>query len=386
MFRVCFRVFRRSSGRCSFSVTTQQPLAVKQPLAFVFDIDGVLLRGSTPLAGARQALTLLLQSHTPFLLLTNGGGELESAKAAKLSKLLSLPIHPSQVVLSHTPMRPLCRALGPQARVLVLGCRDVLSVARAYGLSKIDTPMDLLRDTPTLYPFLDVAERKPLPHAGEPFAAVLVLHDPNNWGLELQVTLDVLRGGSPLGSGQQQAVPYYASNADLTFAGAYPVVPRLAGGAFTTALQALWAHTMPQGGPLTTTFYGKPTSATFQFATHALGAWAAAAAASAWHRRALQGPPTLAAEESQAMSELVAAAEAAGTSALPQFERIVMVGDNPLADIRGANNSGAPWLSALVKTGVWKGEALQGDCKPQLVFDGVLDAVQAELQYAGLPA
>lgn len=225
-------------------------------LGYVFDIDGVLLRGNVPLEGARASLKSLLAARVPFIFLTNGGGELESSKAAKLSKLLDLPVHPAQVVLSHTPMKPLCQQLG-SARVLVLGCRDVLGVARSYGLTTVDTPMCLLKDEPSRYPFIQVEQRRALAHRDEPFAAVLVLHDPNSWGLELQVVLDVLRGGVPLGSGMQQSVPYIASNADLTFAGAHSV-PRLAGGAFTTALHAMWAATHPGGGPLTTRFFGKP--------------------------------------------------------------------------------------------------------------------------------
>lgn len=357
----------------------------------VFDIDGVLLRGNRPLPNAREALLSLYRRQVPFILLTNGGGELEEAKAAKLSSLLHLPIHPSQVVLSHTPMRPLCAALGAaSSRVLVLGCKDVVAVARSYGLAKVDTPLCLLRDTPELYPFIPVPTRVPLgAHRDEPFAAVLVLHDPNSWGLELQVALDVLRGGSPLGSGATQSVPYYASNPDLTFAGAYAGAPRLAGGAFTTALQAMWAATHPaSGGPLVTRFFGKPTKETFDFAQATLGAWAVAAEASGWHARALSGAPQVSAAEHHDVAQLVAGAHATAAGAhgsasaeraLPAFERICMVGDNPLADIRGANRAGAPWVSALVGTGVWQGEALEGAERPSASFPGVGEAVHAQV-------
>ena len=348
--------------------------------AFVFDIDGVLLRGSAPLPGAREALLSLYRSATPFILLTNGGGELEASKAARLSQLLDLPIHTSQVVLSHTPMRPLCAALGAaSARVLVLGCKNVVQVARSYGLEKVDTPQCLLHDTPALYPFLPVATPRRLPeaHREQPFAAVLVLHDPNSWGLELQVALDVLRGGSPLGSGTLQAVPYYASNPDLTFAGAYEGAPRLAGGAFTTALRAMWEATHPAGGALTTTFFGKPTRATFEYARRALGAWAAAAEASGWHARVAASPSAaLREEEARGLAQL---AGAPGAGASLAFERIAMVGDNPKADIAGANAAGAPWVSALVRTGVWRGEALAGLEAPSASYAGVAEAVRAQL-------
>ncbi len=44
----------------------------------------------------------------------------------------------------------------------------------------------------------------------------------------LQVALDVLRGGSPVGSAQGQSIPVYSSNADFTFQGKHGA-PRLAG-------------------------------------------------------------------------------------------------------------------------------------------------------------
>ena len=42
-----------------------------------------------------------------------------------------------------------------------------------------------------------------------------------------------------------------------------------------------------------------------------------------------------------------------GAPLLP-LQRVFMVGDNPRADIRGANAAGAPWTSVLVQTGVFK--------------------------------
>lgn len=39
------------------------------------------------------------------------------------------------------------------------------------------------------------------------------------------------------------------------------------------------------------------------------------------------------------------------------LRRIYMVGDNPKADIRGANTAGDPWRSVLVETGVFRGAA-----------------------------
>lgn len=35
--------------------------------------------------------------------------------------------------------------------------------------------------------------------------------------------------------------------------------------------------------------------------------------------------------------------------------QIFGIGDNPASDIRGANAAGAPWVSVLVRTGVFRG-------------------------------
>ena len=309
-------------------------------LGFVFDIDGVLLRGKTPLPHARASLERLNAAHVPWILLTNGGGETEAAKASALTKLLGVKIDERQVILSHTPMKSLCASLG-SAKVLILGCRDVPSVARAYGLSNALTATDILADEPHSYPFITAPPLKRFSDQlrAAPWAAVLVLHDPNNWGLEVQVAIDVLRGGA---AGTSQTVPMYCSNGDLTFAGAH-AVPRLAAGAFSVALKATWAATMGEGvAPLQSKFFGKPEKAQFHFAERHLREWA-------------------------------------GGNREQKFNRIVMVGDNPAADIRGANLAGVPWISVLVRTGLWKGGANDSRDKAALVVEGVQDAVHAFL-------
>jgi ribonucleotide monophosphatase NagD (HAD superfamily) len=52
-----------------------------------------------------RVLRQLKQENRPFLMLTNGGGMVEDAKAAQLSKLLDCEVQPEQVILSHTPMK-----------------------------------------------------------------------------------------------------------------------------------------------------------------------------------------------------------------------------------------------------------------------------------------
>ena len=330
---------------------------MRRALGFVFDIDGVLLRGKVALPSATASLQRLGRARVPYIFLTNGGGETEKSKAASLSRLLGVPVHEEQLVLSHTPMKPLCADLADR-RVLLLGCRDVRAVAASYGLQSVVTPEDLLAADEHVYPFLKASSPRAL--GKETFAAVLCFHDPNSWGLELQCTLDVLRGG---GDGTKQVVPMFASNGDLTFAGAH-AVPRLAAGSFHVALQALWQATVSTD-PLEITMFGKPTAATFSFARTQLSRWASFADAHNVHADIAAGAVANVAPSHAGVSHTAATA----------FEKIIMVGDNPLADIRGANSAGAPWVSVLVRSGMWKGALNDEENPAQVVVGGVADAV-----------
>jgi ribonucleotide monophosphatase NagD (HAD superfamily) len=61
------------------------------------------------------------------------------------------------------------------------------------------------------------------------------------------------------------------------------------------------------------------------------------------------------------------------------FSAIYAVGDNPAADVRGANSAGHPWVSVLVRTGVFQGPpASNSPSDPaHVVVEDVLAAVQA---------
>ena len=70
-------------------------------------IDGVLLRGKTPVPGARQALEKLKDRKIPFVLLTNGGGKLEVERAHELSELLETSIPSESLIQGHTSFQDL---------------------------------------------------------------------------------------------------------------------------------------------------------------------------------------------------------------------------------------------------------------------------------------
>lgn len=69
-----------------------------QPPAFgfLFDVDGVLVRGSQPLPAARRAFQRLADGdgrlRVPVVFLTNAGNCLPSAKARELSQALELQV------------------------------------------------------------------------------------------------------------------------------------------------------------------------------------------------------------------------------------------------------------------------------------------------------
>ena len=108
-----------------------------QPPAFgfLFDIDGVLVRGSQVVPAAREAFRRLSDAggrlRVPVVFLTNAGNCLRAAKARELSQALGLQVSPEQVILSHSPLR-LFSQFHPKC-VLVAGQGPVEENARNLG-------------------------------------------------------------------------------------------------------------------------------------------------------------------------------------------------------------------------------------------------------------
>ncbi|KAF0690399.1 Aste57867_18234 [Aphanomyces stellatus] len=297
-----------------------------------FDIDGVLIRGGQALPNAAKVIRQLQERSVPHIFLTNGGGCREEKKTKNLSQILQVPLNTDQMILSHTPMRDLAKTFG-ESKVLVMGAYEVLDVAKHYGFKKVVSVKDIAHQSPTQYPFLPW-EQKPSPFAEEPIEAIVILHDPIHWAQDLQIAVDVLVGGDPLGSGNAHGkqTPLFVSNDDFTFSGAYPV-PRFAQGAFTRCLQLLYEqHT---GSPLQVQRFGKPHAVTYQFAQDVM------------QRQATE-----------------------------PIERFYGIGDNPFSDIQGANNAGDQWKSVLVRTGIFDGAANHTEHPADVVVESVDDAVR----------
>jgi HAD superfamily hydrolase (TIGR01456 family) len=313
-----------------------------QRLAFAFDVDGVLLRGGKPLPGAKEALQELTRREVPFVVLTNNGGMTEGARAAQLTERLETEIIGEHVVLSHSAMET-AASLFADERVLVLGSSGYVEVAKKLGLKNIVTCRDVASQFPKISPYfqdlpVDISTVNYENKLGslEEIKAIFILHDPVEWSFELQICLDLLRGGTPLGSGVgKQQLPLYTSNSDFTFMSTFPV-PRFAQGSFHVCLAHLFR--ISTGNTLKQENFGKPFPVQFQFAEDILCRQAQAS-----------------------------------------FDHIFMIGDNPTADIRGANSAGDPWRSVLVRTGVFTGGENDPNDPAHLVYNDVGQAVTALL-------
>ncbi|KAI8467209.1 MAG: HAD-superfamily hydrolase [Monoraphidium minutum] len=287
-------------------------------LGWVFDIDGVLIRGATVLPAARKAMQMLWSGgawRAPVVFLTNGGGVSEARKAQELTGWLGVPVAEGQVVLSHTPFRRLAPRLG-QHPVLVCGRKDFVAVAASYGFSKVLTTKDL---------------SEALGGAATPFGGAP-------------------RETAPPGS---RPVAVYFSNPDLLWANDH-ARPRFGQGAFATALDAL--HRATTGGPIPEArFFGKPNPEPYELAEQLLVEQAVGLGLA---------PPS--------------AAEDPASAARALFSAIYAVGDNPAADVRGANSRGPPWVSVLVRTGVFEGREANSAADPaHAVVDDAAAAVEA---------
>lgn len=85
----------------------------------------MLLRTTTPIPRARESLQFLHSRKIPFILLTNGGGKLESDRVDDLSARLGVPLSVDNFIQSHTPFAHLDGLKGdkdrPDEAVLVVG-------------------------------------------------------------------------------------------------------------------------------------------------------------------------------------------------------------------------------------------------------------------------
>eukprot|EP00301_Raphidiophrys_heterophryoidea_P004538 c11965_g1_i1.p1 GENE.c11965_g1_i1~~c11965_g1_i1.p1 ORF type:complete len:304 (-),score=79.17 c11965_g1_i1:130-1041(-) len=272
-----------------------------------FDVDGVLMKGGQPIKEATHVLRGLQERNIPFVLVTNGGGHLESDKARDLSAKLGVTLATEQIILAHTPMKKVTPSFA-EANVLVVGKRyeKLKQILHAYGCNHVFSTEDFHNADPLSYPDLQVTAGT---HVTVPdirsIDAVFCLIDPLYWGRDIQIVCDALRAcPSPM--------PIFNSCADLEYSTDHKYA-RLGAGAFGRALNHVVAQVHPRTYRML--LYGKPHAPTYEYAQDVLVG--------------------MAQENNQ------------------HIEAIYMVGDNLDTDIKGANQFGGLWRSILTQTGLY---------------------------------
>ena len=282
---------------------------VKPKFGIMFDIDGVLLRGNTPIAAAKEALQSLVDSthrkfKIPCVFCTNGFG-LPEVKAQMLSECLGVYVRPDQMVMSQTPLEMFhdfhdkwCLVSGPEHD------GGSVEVAKQLGFQKIITIEDLRK----AYPYLDWVDRKRWPANNVKdstefprIEAIVLLGEPIRWETNLQLIIDILitngKPNQPVPDSRKQ-VPVLAVNMDLQWM-AKASTPRFGHGAFLVCLENLYKKIC--GYDLEyTALIGKPSAITYKY--------------------------------SQKLIE-----ELATEKNISVLKTVYAIGDNPLTDIYGAN-------------------------------------------------
>ncbi|XP_007517262.1 haloacid dehalogenase-like hydrolase domain-containing 5 isoform X1 [Erinaceus europaeus] len=275
---------------------------------FLFDIDGVLVRGHKVIPAALEAFRMLLgaqrQLRVPVVFLTNAGNVLQDQKAQELSALLDCEVLPDQVILSHSPLKLFSQY--HNRRMLVSGQGPLVENARALGFQKVVTVEELR----VAFPVLDMVdlERRPktTPPPRNDFPAiegVLLLGEPVRWETSLQLIMDVLLSngdpGADLAVPPDPHLPVLASNMDLLWM-AEAKMPRFGHGTFLLCLETIFRKVT--GRELRYEgLMGKPSVHTYRYAEAAI--------------------------RSQAQRQGWAA----------PVRTLYAVGDNPMSDVYGAN-------------------------------------------------
>ena len=361
-----------------------------KPPAFVFDIDGVLLRGSTVLSQGKRALSLLLNNNRtwrfPVAFLTNGGGMTEESKAKQLSSYLNAPINANMVILGHTPYKTtqfLPEAVKSSPCLVIGRGQHIRSIAEGYGFRDVLTTDQLVASlTPSALPFFSHHQHHHHCHHHEnenggdskacqakfssssslssstttesPIRSVVVFNDPEQWYINLQLIIDVITTDGTMTTlklpssmerttndkhhhhrqqQRQQKVKVYFAHQDILWANDHPL-PRFGQGAFASCVEALYEKVT--GTSLQCKFFGKPNVEPYILAEGSL----------------LHQAYTLGYIENN-RNDRPLSSSSSSAAAASVFSHIYAIGDNCDSDIKGANNRGHPWFSVLVKTGVF---------------------------------
>ncbi|NXA80760.1 HDHD5 hydrolase, partial [Thryothorus ludovicianus] len=247
---------------------------------FLFDIDGVLVRGRSLIPAARTAFQKLVNSQGQFLVpvvfVTNAGNCLRQKKADQLSHLLGVPISQDQVMMSHSPLRMFKHY--HEKCVLVSGQGPLLDIAQDLGFCQPIT-IDTLREKRPLLDAVDHDRRPNVLHSPEQLfslCTVVLFGEPVRWETSLQLIIDVLLTsgypGNPYEQENYPHIPVLACNMDLMWV-AEAQSPRFGHGTFMVCLENIYKKIT--GRELKyEALMGKPSRLTYQYAEHLIRAQA----------------------------------------------------------------------------------------------------------------
>ncbi|CAM2097711.1 haloacid dehalogenase-like hydrolase domain-containing 5 isoform X1 [Caretta caretta] len=294
---------RRGLGGVAPGVSESPPT-----FGFLFDIDGVLVRGRYVIPAAQKAFRKLIGSNgqlrVPVVFVTNAGNCLQHVKAQELSDALGLEVSPEQVILSHSPLR-LFRQFHEKC-MLVSGQGPVEENARNMGFRNVVT----IQDVRKAFPLLDMVDQSRRPKELPPLTTdfptiegIILFGEPVRWETSLQLIIDVLLSngnpGAELAAVPYPHIPILACNMDLLWM-AEAKMPRFGHGTFLVCLENIYKKVT--GRELKyEALIGKPSIVTYQYAEYLIK-----------QQVERRGWPS-------------------------SICRLYAVGDNPMSDIYGAN-------------------------------------------------
>ncbi|XP_036387439.1 haloacid dehalogenase-like hydrolase domain-containing 5 [Megalops cyprinoides] len=241
----------------------------------LFDIDGVLVRGRTPIPAAKKAFQKLVnpqgQFVVPVVFVTNAGNVLRQTKADQLSHILGVPISQDQVMMSHSPLRMFRKY--HEKCVLVSGQGPVLDIAKNLGFVKV-VSIDMLREAFPLLDMVDHNRRPKLPSSAianlPKIEAVILFGEPIRWETNLQLIIDTLLTSGNLSTAHQNLkfphLPLLACNMDLMWM-AEAHSPRFGHGTFLVCLENIYKKITGEDLKYEA-LMGKPSELTYHYAEY----------------------------------------------------------------------------------------------------------------------
>ncbi|XP_034028668.1 haloacid dehalogenase-like hydrolase domain-containing 5 [Thalassophryne amazonica] len=241
----------------------------------LFDIDGVVVRGKTPIPAAKNAFQKLVDSRgqfvVPVVFVTNAGNCLRETKADQLSHILGVNITQDQVVMSHSPLTMFKKY--HEKCVLVSGQGPILEIATNLGFNNV-VSIDMLREWFPLLDMVDHNRRPKLPSCPvgnlSVVEAVILFGEPIRWETNLQLIIDVLLTNGNLGgvhlTQNLSHVPLLACNMDLVWM-AEAQSPRIGHGTFLVCLENIFKKVTGKDLKYEA-LMGKPSELTYHYAEY----------------------------------------------------------------------------------------------------------------------